>query len=84
MHTPKWFRIAHAVHHDSRPPTAWAAMSFHPVEAVTGAVIIPLLVFMVPVHSAVLAAILFVMTFMGRPPTIWGGRFSRASWFRAR
>ena len=65
MHTPKWFRIAHAVHHDSRPPTAWAAMSFHPVEAVTGAVIIPLLVFMVPVHSAVLAAILFVMTFMG-------------------
>ena len=26
MHRPKPFRIAHAVHHASRPPTAWAAM----------------------------------------------------------
>ena len=40
----------HAVHHASRPPTAWAAMSFHPVEAVTGAVVIPALVFFVPIH----------------------------------
>ena len=40
MHRPKPFRIAHAVHHASRPPTAWAAMSFHPWEAVTGAVFI--------------------------------------------
>src|SRR3546814_1671269 len=38
MHRPRPFRIAHAVHHASRPPTAWAAMSFHPWEAVTGAV----------------------------------------------
>lgn len=41
MHRPRPFRIAHAVHHASRPPTAWAAMSFHPWEAVTGAVVIP-------------------------------------------
>ena len=38
MHRPALFRIAHAVHHASRPPTAWAAMSFHPWEAVTGAI----------------------------------------------
>ena len=31
MHRPRPFRIAHAVHHASRPPTAWAAMAFHPV-----------------------------------------------------
>ncbi len=42
MHRPKWFRLAHAVHHASRPPTAWAAMSFHPIEALTGAFVIPL------------------------------------------
>jgi sterol desaturase/sphingolipid hydroxylase (fatty acid hydroxylase superfamily) len=33
LHRPAWFRLAHAVHHASRPPTAWAAMSFHPLEA---------------------------------------------------
>ena len=52
----RWFRAAHAVHHASRPPTAWAAMSFHPLEALTGAVVIPALVFVVPIHAAVLGA----------------------------
>lgn len=64
MHQPKWFRIAHAVHHASRPPTAWAAMSFHPVEAVTGAIIIPLLVFVIPIHVAALGVVLTIMTVM--------------------
>lgn len=65
MHRPRWFRIAHAVHHASRPPTAWAAMSFHPVEAISGALVIPALVFLVPVHIAVLGLVLTVMTVMG-------------------
>lgn len=65
MHVPRWFRIAHAVHHDSRPPTAWAAMSFHPLEAVTGAVVIPLLVFLIPIHVGVLGLVLGLMTLMG-------------------
>ncbi|MBL0914277.1 MAG: sterol desaturase family protein, partial [Sphingopyxis sp.] len=65
MHQPRWFRIAHAVHHQSRPPTAWAAMSFHPVEAITGAVVIPALVFLIPVHVAVLGLVLTIMTIMG-------------------
>jgi len=65
MHRPRWFRIAHAVHHASRPPTAWAAMSFHPIEALTGAVVIPALVFLVPIHVAALGVVLTVMTVMG-------------------
>ena len=65
MHLPGPFRVAHAVHHASRPPTAWAAMSFHPVEAVTGAVVIPALVFFVPIHIGMLAAVLTIMTVMG-------------------
>lgn len=65
MHAPRPFRIVHAVHHASRPPTAWAAMSFHPWEAITGAVVIPSLVFVIPIHAGALAIVLAVMTFMG-------------------
>ena len=65
MHRPKWFRKMHAVHHASRPPTAWAAMSFHPWEAITGAVAIPALVFLIPIHVAMLGTVLLIMTVMG-------------------
>ncbi len=65
MHRPFWFRTAHAVHHASRPPTAWAAMSFHPWEALTGAIVIPLLVFAIPIHFAALGIVLAIMTVMG-------------------
>lgn len=65
MHIPRWFRIAHAVHHASRPPTAWAAMSFHWSEALTGAIVIPLLVFIIPIHVAGLGLVLTIMTIMG-------------------
>lgn len=65
MHRPRPFRLAHAVHHASRPPTAWAAMSFHPLEAITGAVVIPALVFLIPIHVGMLALVLAIMTVMG-------------------
>jgi sterol desaturase/sphingolipid hydroxylase (fatty acid hydroxylase superfamily) len=65
MHRPRLFRLVHAVHHDSRPPTAWAAMSFHPWEALSGALIIPALVFLIPIHVAALGLVLATMTFFG-------------------
>ena len=65
MHWPRVFRAAHAVHHASRPPTAWAAMSFHPIEAITGAIVIPALVFFIPIHIGILGAVLAIMTLMG-------------------
>lgn len=65
MHRPALFRAMHAVHHASRPPTAWAAMSFHPYEAITGALVIPLLTLIVPIHVAMLGLVLLVMTVMG-------------------
>jgi Delta7-sterol 5-desaturase len=65
MHRPYWFKHAHAVHHQSRPPTAWAAMAFHPWEAITGAVVIPALVFLIPIHFAALGTVLSIMTIMG-------------------
>ena len=65
MHRPAPFRVFHAVHHASRPPTAWAAMSFHPLEALSGAVVIPALVLLLPIHAAVLGLVLLTMTIMG-------------------
>jgi sterol desaturase/sphingolipid hydroxylase (fatty acid hydroxylase superfamily) len=65
MHAPRLFRAMHAVHHASRPPTAWAAMSFHPYEALTGAFVIPVLVFVIPIHTAMLGVVLTIMTVMG-------------------
>ncbi|MFD1787595.1 sterol desaturase family protein [Sphingomonas floccifaciens] len=83
MHRPAVFKRVHAVHHASRPPTAWAAMAFHPFEAVTLAVVIPLLVLLIPIHVAMLGLVLGVMTVMGVtnhmgwemfPRFLWGGR----------
>lgn len=80
MHWPKPFRIAHAVHHASRPPTAWAAMAFHPIEAITGAVVIPLLVFLIPIHVAALGVVLTIMTVMGVTNHMGWEVFPRFMW----
>jgi sterol desaturase/sphingolipid hydroxylase (fatty acid hydroxylase superfamily) len=40
-------------------------MSFHPIEALTGAVVIPALVFVIPIHAAMLGLVLLIMTVMG-------------------
>ncbi len=65
MHQPSLFKRMHAVHHASRPPTAWAAMSFHPTEALTMAFFVPLLVFVLPLHIGVVGLLLLLMTVMG-------------------
>ena len=66
MHaSPVLFRAAHRVHHKSRPPTAWTAMSFHPWESLIGAIVIPILVFIVPIHLAMLGVVLSIATLMG-------------------
>ena len=65
MHRPAVYRRVHAVHHASHPPTAWAAMSFHPWETLTGAVVIPALILTVPIHIGALGLVLTIMTVMG-------------------
>ena len=65
MHRPAIYRRVHAVHHASHPPTAWAAMSFHPWETLTGAVVIPALILTIPIHIAALGVVLTIMTVMG-------------------
>jgi lathosterol oxidase len=65
MHRPRIYKKMHAVHHASRNPTAWAAMSFHPLESISGAVLIPALLLLVPIHYTALLCVLTIMTVMG-------------------
>ena len=50
MHHPKLFRWFHKVHHESNNPSPWAAYCFAPLEAVSQALIFPLLAFTLPMH----------------------------------
>ena len=57
MHHRKLYRLIHLVHHRSHNPTPWAALSFHPLEAVLEIAFLPAIVMLVPLHP--IAIILF-------------------------
>lgn len=63
MHRPKVFKLLHKVHHDSNTTSAWTAFSFHPLEGLLQAVILPLTVLLLPMHVYVLLFQLTLMTF---------------------
>lgn len=50
MHHKNIFKYVHRVHHESTNPSPWAAYAFHPWEALIQAMVMPLLVFMIPLH----------------------------------
>lgn len=63
MHQPAIFRIVHKVHHESNIASPWTAFSFHPLEGVLQAIILPLILMIVPMHPYVILAQLTLMTF---------------------
>jgi sterol desaturase/sphingolipid hydroxylase (fatty acid hydroxylase superfamily) len=54
MHWRKIFPYVHHIHHRSHNPTPLAAFAFHPLEALIEIGVLPLMVFFVPLHPAVL------------------------------
>lgn len=50
MHSPKLFRLLHRVHHLSFNPTPMTSFSFHPLESFLEFGIVPLIVFIIPIH----------------------------------
>lgn len=54
MHLPGIYRHVHKVHHMSTNPSPWAAYSFHPFEAVIQALSFTIMVFLIPLHPAVM------------------------------
>lgn len=63
MHKPKVFKILHKVHHDSNTTSPWTAFSFHPLEGLLQAIILPLTIMVIPMHLYVLLFQLTIMTF---------------------
>jgi Delta7-sterol 5-desaturase len=63
MHQPKVFRVLHKVHHDSHTTSAWTAFSFHPLEGILQAIILPVTIMIIPMHIYVLLVQLTIMTF---------------------
>ena len=63
MHQPKVFKLLHKVHHDSNTTSAWTAFSFHPLEGLLQAIILPITIIIIPMHVYVLLFQLTIMTF---------------------
>lgn len=63
MHRPGVFKLLHKVHHDSNTTSAWTAFSFHPLEGILQAIILPLTILVLPMHVSVLLFQLTIMTF---------------------
>lgn len=64
MHHPAVFRHAHLVHHKSTNPSPWAAMAFHPFEAVVEALYVTVAALIFPVHPlAIFIFLLIMMTY---------------------
>lgn len=60
MHWKKIYPYVHKIHHKSVNPTPWAAFAFHPLEAVVEVGILPVMLFLMPLHPfAILAFILY-------------------------
>ncbi|MFI4974504.1 MAG: sterol desaturase family protein [Caulobacterales bacterium] len=62
MHHPWLFRWVHAGHHRSRQPTPFASFAFDAAEAALSAWLPVALVFVIPIHPAVILILLTVMT----------------------
>lgn len=62
MHHPKLYRAVHKMHHDSIVTSPWTSFSFDPIETVLQAVFLPIVIIVMPLHFAVLAILLMIMT----------------------
>lgn len=62
MHRPKVFRVIHKWHHDSIETSSLTAFSFHPIESILQALIIPVILIFLPMHLLVLLLFLIIMT----------------------
>jgi sterol desaturase/sphingolipid hydroxylase (fatty acid hydroxylase superfamily) len=63
LHLPGWYEKVHTVHHLSANPSPFTSLSFHPVEAVIQAAILPLIVLIIPSHPFSLFIFLIIMVY---------------------
>ncbi|MTJ09874.1 sterol desaturase family protein [Anabaena sp. UHCC 0253] len=65
LHIPSIYRRFHKIHHESINPTPWTSFSFDPVESMMTAIIIPILIFIIPIHISMVGLLLTLMTIFG-------------------
>jgi Delta7-sterol 5-desaturase len=63
MHRPAVFRLVHKVHHDSNITSPFTAFSFHPLEGLLQAIVLPITLIILPMHPSVILIQLTIMTF---------------------
>jgi sterol desaturase/sphingolipid hydroxylase (fatty acid hydroxylase superfamily) len=63
MHRPNVFKHIHKVHHESNITSAWTAFSFHPIEGLLEALIVPAILMVIPMHPYAIVIHLTIMTF---------------------
>ena len=61
----KVYLRVHKVHHDSIITNAMTSFSFHPIESIFQAIIVPFIIFLLPMHISVLLVMLVLMTISG-------------------
>ena len=62
MHIPRIYKYFHKIDHNSIHTSVWTSFSFHPLETLLQAVILPLIIMLLPVHVYGILAILVIMT----------------------
>jgi lathosterol oxidase len=65
LHNPKIYRRFHRIHHQSIKPTPWTSFCFDPLESIMQAVIIPIMLLIIPIHTSMLILLLILMTVFG-------------------
>ncbi|MGB5631188.1 MAG: sterol desaturase family protein [Waterburya sp.] len=63
FHHPLLFKHLHSGHHYSIKPTPWTSFALDPPEALLQGLVLIIIVFIIPLHFMVLAALLLTMTF---------------------
>ncbi|MBT32699.1 MAG: sterol desaturase [Thalassobius sp.] len=62
MHKPAVFKLVHKAHHESITPSPWSAFSFHPLEGLLQAFVLPLFLLIYPMHYSAIVLLLVLMT----------------------
>jgi len=62
MHKPSVYRYIHKIHHKSVHTSVFTAFSFHPLETVLQAIILPFIVLFLPLHFYAFLFTLLIMT----------------------
>jgi Delta7-sterol 5-desaturase len=64
LHHVKIYRTVHLTHHQSVNPSPWASYSFHFTEGVLEAMILPILIFLMPLHPSIAVLFSFAVLFI--------------------